>query len=378
LLDGLDRRTGHAALASDYLGESTARGPWARPDRHVAMGATLFRHEALRLIRFRSESDRCECQCCCDDLRRLGLAIAYLPEARSRHDRAASSRCSPHQAPHRDLSSSAKRGPLSLLPGRVLAAFDRRHLERFRRLFLGSLRAAGNQEQVTAVGYGLYPTERRTLARIPGLDVIPRPVGGERPPVRRLRDFQEVVAGWPELTPVAYWDAGDVVFQGALGPLWALVSGHPHQLLAVREPASYPRNPAIRAWTQSIHDPQARRRAFDLLSARPFLNSGFAAGTARTMLTYSREADRLLHSPALRGTSDWGDQTALNLYCHTDPTRWHEVDEGWNYCVHDRRAGEVRIRPDGRIAAGSGTPIHVAHGNALSLPQFVLSQRFGP
>ena len=56
-----------------------------------------------------------------------------------------------------------------------------------------------------------------------------------------------------------------------------------------------------------------------LLKGRHTLNSGFAAGTAGTMLRYLKEADRLLNSPALWGTSDWGDQTAMNLYCRRNP-----------------------------------------------------------
>jgi hypothetical protein len=371
LLEGLHERPGHAALAADYLGESKAHGPWSRPDPHVAMGATLFRRRALGLIRFRSQPGRCECQCCCDDLRRLGLAIAYLPEARARHDPI---RSNGHATGHSHVLSTLS--PSRGLTGRVLAAFDRRHLERFRRLFLGSLRAFGNEEPVTAVGYGLYPSEQRALARARGIELVSLSASQGRPPVRRLRDFQNVLARWPEAARVAYWDAGDVVFQGSLGPLWDLVAAHPDRLLAVREPVGYPTNPAVRAWTTSIHDPVFRRQAFALLSSRPFLNSGFAAGTARAMLAYFREADRLLHSPALRGTTDWGDQTALNLYCHTDPNRWQEIAEGWNFCVHDRRHGEVSIGADGRIRSAKGTPIHVAHGNAFSLPQLVLSRRF--
>jgi hypothetical protein len=303
----------------------------------------------------------------------LGLAIAYLPEARAWHNRTELD----HARPDRGCDHRRSESEVAELPGRVLAAFDRRHVERFRRQFLGSLRAASNAEPVTAVGYGLYPSEQRILARTPGLELVVRPAGGgcvERPPIRRLRDFADVVASWPEATPAAYWDAGDVIFQSRLATLWTLVRSRPGKLLAVREPVSFPHNPAVRAWTQSIHDPQARRRAFTLLSSRPFLNSGFAAGTAQTLLAYFREADRLIHSPDLRGSTDWGDQTALNLYCHSHPERWHEVDQGWNYCVHDRRSGEVHVRPNGRIVSSTGQPIHVVHGNALSLPQMVISR----
>jgi hypothetical protein len=371
LVDGLRTRPAFAALAADYLGESTAHGAWSRPDRHIAMGATLFRRAALSQVRFRSEPNKCECQCCCDDLRRLGLAIAYLPEARARHNRTERvDHAGPKPRCDHRMSDVAE------LPGRVLAAFDRRHFERFRRQFLGSLRGAGSDELVTAVGYGLYPSEQRMLARTPGLELVARPADGARPPIRRLRDFADMVASWPEATPAAYWDAGDVIFQSRLASLWTLVRSHPGKLLAVREPVSFPYNPAVRAWTLSIHDPQARRRAFTLLSSRPFLNSGFAAGTAQTLLAYFREADRSIQAPDLRGSTDWGDQTALNLYCHSHPERWHEVDQAWNYCVHDRRPGEVRVRPDGRIVAASGRPIQVVHGNALSLPQMVISRDF--
>jgi hypothetical protein len=143
-------------------------------------------------------------------------------------------------------------------------------------------------------------------------------------------------------------------------------------LLAVREPSGYPRNSAVTRWSRTIRDPLWRRRAFDLLKVRPFLNSGFAAGTARVMLAYLREAHRMRHSAELRGSTDWGDQMALNLYCHLEPARWLEIDEGWNYCTHDRTRGEVRVEPDGRVASRRGTQIHVTHGNAHSFRNFEL------
>src|SRR5262249_27321549 len=142
---------------------------------------------------------------------------------------------------------------------------------------------------------------------------------------------------------------------------------HPDWLLAVREPTGHPDNPAVAAWTLSIADPRARDRAYGLLTARPFLNSGFAGGTARALSAYLREAVRMLGSADLRGTTDGGDQTALNLYCHRHPGAWLEVEEGWNYCTHGRRPGEMAVRPDGRVVSARGTPIHVVHGNAHSL-----------
>jgi hypothetical protein len=369
LVDGLSHRPAYAALGADYGQECGACG--IGPRGHVSMGATLFRRAALAGVRFRWEPGRCECQCCCDDLRRNGLGIAYLPGAHARH------RAS---RPAAELETAEPKPepepPPTPAAGRILVAFDRRHYDAFRRRFLRSLRASGNAAWVTAVGYGLYPSERRVLERLGRVEVVPLPVDGVMPPVRRLRDFQPVVARWPDDTPVAYWDAGDIHFQGKLDGLWSLVAAHPDRLLAVREPLAHPRNTAVARWTKSITDPAARRFAHDLLTRRPFLNSGFAAGTARALLAYLRAADFLLHSPALRGTSDWGDQTVLNLYCHTDPSRWHEIAATWNYCLLDRRDGEVHFLPDGRIVATDGLPIRALHGHARSLRHHAISRAF--
>lgn len=345
----LQSQPSYGAVAVDYLGQSDGQ---LTP--HVAMGATLFRRAVLQQIRFRAESERCECQCCCDDLRRLGYGICYLPRLRARHLEKGTGLFSAPGAGH------------------ILAALDRRHREKFRRQFLGSLRRAGNDERVHVIAYGFYPSEVGALAGQPGVTVRAKPDSRVMPPVRRLLDFQEVVAGLPSDAPVAYWDAADVFFQDRLAPLWETARQHPDRLLAVREPNSYPGNAAIPAWCLSIRDPDWRARAFQLLQQYPFLNSGFAAGTARALLQYLREAHRLRHGPELTGSRDWGDQMALNLYCHLDPQRWREIDEGWNYCAHDRATGEVVVRPDGRITSRRGVPIHVVHGNAHSLRKLEL------
>jgi hypothetical protein len=81
LIDELDRRPSFAALAADYLGER-CEGQIAP---HVSMGATVFRRQALEKIHFRWEETRCECQCCCDDLRRLHWGIDYCRSSLARH-----------------------------------------------------------------------------------------------------------------------------------------------------------------------------------------------------------------------------------------------------------------------------------------------------
>jgi hypothetical protein len=371
LAEGLRQRPGFAALAADYLGETSPYpDAWQYP-RHVGMGATLFRRDVLASLAFRWEPGKCECQCCCDDLRRAGFGIGYLPGARARHERL-------DRADHSSLpageSTGHGGGPKPPSPdGRVFTAFDRNHFHRFRRQFLRTLRSSGNREVVTAVAYGLRPSEQRVLASIHGVEAVTLPANGVVPAIRRLRDFQDVVARWPPETPAAYWDAGDILFQDRLVGLWDQVRANPDKLLAVREPRGYPGNPAVGDWTRTIWDPAARRRAFELLATNPFLNGGFAAGTARALLAYFREGHRLRHSSALRGTADWGDQVAMNLYCHSDPRRWQEVAEGWNYCLFMRRPGEYHVRTDGRIESRSGIVIYVAHGNCRTLVKHELS-----
>jgi hypothetical protein len=361
LLDELWHCPGYGAVAANYLGESRS----GHPDRHIAMGATLFRRQVLRHIRFRWEDGHCECQCCCDDLRQLGFGIGYVAGARARHLARADTLCHPNSA-GQDGEAPARREL-----GRVLAAFDRNHYSGFRRRFLVSFRSAGNTEWVTAVTYGLEPSETRALEAMERVEVVARPGGSLSPAVRRLRDFQDVLAPWDPQTPVAYWDAADVVFQGRLDPLWARVRQYPHQILAVREPLGHPGNSAVRNWTLSIAGRFARQEAFRLLATNPFLNAGFLAGTAGSLLRYLQYADRLRNTPPVNTTTDWGDQTVLNLYCHANPEVWQEVEESWNYCLCNRDLSETYRREDGRYVNRHHVPIHVVHGNAhtLSFPR---------
>jgi hypothetical protein len=365
LVEGMLRRPGFAALAADYNGDmSEGWGHWDYPP-HVGMGATLFRREPLEELTFRWNPERCECQCCCDDLRGAGFGIGYLMGAEAWHRPLKAQRAEfvrdLHPAPSLETAAAPAMSRVPTLGGRVLAAFDRRHFRLFRSRFLESLRSSGNSEQVTVVGYGLFPSEQRLLEQS-GVEVVSAPRDGH-PAVRRLRDFQGVVARWPKDTPVAYWDAGDVLFQGRLGPLWDLVRTYPDQLLATREHVAFLPNPGPRHWVESIWDSDARKRAMDLFSDRPVMNSGFAAGTARAMLRYFREAERLRNSPALLGSSDWGDQTVLNLYYRSNHSACREIATGWNFCLVGLGSRDFRVHQDGRFERLDGEPLHVVHGN---------------
>ncbi len=229
-----------------------------------------------------------------------------------------------------------------------------------------TLRASGNREPITAVAYGLYPSERARLEAA-DVEVVAIPENGVHPSIRRLHDFAEVVARWPEDTPVAHWDAGDVFFQGPLASLWELVRAHPDRLLLAREPVNIGESPLIRLWTRTIHDPAARRHVFELLSTTRYLNAGFAAGTARAFLRHLPEVHRLRNSVALAGTLDWSDQTAMNLYCHANPESWHELPDAWNFCISSRDPSTYRFRADRRCERPGGESIHVVHGTGGTL-----------
>jgi hypothetical protein len=219
---------------------------------------------------------------------------------------------------------------------------------------------------VTAVVYGLNPGERALLAAEPGVEVVAFPENGVSPSRRRLRDFQDVISQWPEDTPVAYYDAGDVLFQDRLEPLWELVRDNPGTLLVAPEPLSYPENHVIQSWSDQIVDQNARLRAFEIMSTHVFLNGGFVAGTASALLRYLCESDHLLNSSALHGVGEWGDQPALNLYCHTHPRDWMAVSASWNYALAGRAPRDYRVGPEGRLERSSGERIFVVHGNAES------------
>lgn len=375
LYHALSIRPDHSAFAADYLGEMN------KGTGHVAMGATLFRRAALSKIPFRWEKDKCECLCWCQDARRKGIHINYLPTAQARHlsgqtfdahHSAAKTQNDTVACTSPSATETTSANPDLIRNAKILVAFNRRDVGRFKDVFLKTLRTQGNHQEVVVVGYGLYPSECRRLSANAGVRVIPKAPNGEMPPVRRISDFGEITATYDSQTPVAYWDASDVLFQGRLDSLWQTTQVYPDKILAVREPKGYPYNRAIKGWTHSIKDPQMRQRAFQMFATNPFLNSGFAAGTAATMTKYFREATRLRNSPELHGTTDWGDQTALNIYCHTDKTRWQEVSQTWNYCVHDRKYGEIHVTPNGIVTCKSEPSITVVHGNAKSLPKMAL------
>ena len=79
LVLGLIFNPHHAAFAIDYQCSEPA------PASHVAMGSMMLVRPVLEQLHFRAEPGRCECACCCADLRRMGYAVDYLPRLRAEH-----------------------------------------------------------------------------------------------------------------------------------------------------------------------------------------------------------------------------------------------------------------------------------------------------
>jgi hypothetical protein len=219
---------------------------------------------------------------------------------------------------------------------------------------------------VIVVGYGLTIEQQQWLARQPGIDGLLHPGNRTHAAIRRLHDLQDAVRRLPADAPLACWDAGDCLFQARLDPLWRLVAANPGRLLCCGEPTRYPENRAILSWTRTIRDGASRSRAFELFSTNEWVNAGFVAGTASVLSRYFAAAARI-RTEILAGTTDFGDQTALNYYCHSQPDRWRQIESGWNYCLCSRSPSSYHVRSDGRFEAANGEPIHVVHGNARSL-----------
>lgn len=207
LVTFLNANSLYGAAAADYLGEHRP----GRPSFHVAMGATIFRRASLSKFEFRWEADKCECKCCCDDLRRRFVGIDYVPNAKATH-------IAREKTDQRHSAAESEATSCHAEP-RIFVALDRAHFNRLCSQFLASWRASGNQEYVSVIAYGFYSTQLRKLARLPNIDVRAFADSARPPMLRRLEDFQGIVERLPPDSPVAFWDAGDAMFQQSLKPL---------------------------------------------------------------------------------------------------------------------------------------------------------------
>lgn len=366
LIYELERLPDWGAMAADYLGQSNPSGTG-----HVSMGATLFRREALAEIDFRHESNKCECRCCCEDLEFFGWRIGYLPSAHATHLKA---------TPTIETGkSSSNSNEANQSTGVIMSAMNAAHFERFYQVFLKSLVATGNNYPVFVAGYGLSKQQIRRLAKRQEVaEVLNIPETRLCPGVLRVRDFQTFLSQLAPSDNVAWYDAGDVLFQSAIGSIWNIVTANPDKLLAVQEPKSYPENWAVSVWPTRIPNLQLRQSVFELISANPFYNSGFVASTVKTMSRYLSYAERFLTITQLWEEQPM-DQLAFNCYIHQRPSEFMEIDEAWNYCLAFRGRGKIRRRersdsdwhPDlamiPRFLDSKGDTIRVVHGNANML-----------
>jgi hypothetical protein len=90
------------------------------------------------------------------------------------------------------------------------------------------------------------------------------------------------------------------------------------------------------------------------------------------MRRYLQGAEQLLNSSAIQGSSDWGDQTAMNLYCHSNPDTWREIPSGWNYCLVGLSPKDYQFGLDGQTQRLDGDPLYVVHGAGGTLRRWDL------
>lgn len=336
------------ALGADYLGERNPNGA----SKHVAMGATLFRREILAKFAFRCKQDSCECQCMADDLRKNVLEIDHSQRTTAIHlDKSPEAEPSEPESPMEDRPA-----PI------VLTAFDRSHMPLFVGQFLRHFRAHGNRNTVHAVTYGLRPKDVRALERLLAVEVHPHSYTTEYIYRRRMLGFQKVLSSVCPKTPVAYWDAGDVIFQRSLTVLWDLVNDSPDKLLVVEEPKDYPNNIGQRRWINKIRDTRSRANAFELLRGRRIVNGGFIAGAAGLMKQHFEESWKLSNGELLGAGG--GDQVILNVLKYRNADRFQVIDETWNYCLGGRSGRECKVRNGRFVDVLNQRTVSVVHGNA--------------
>ena len=248
----------------------------------------------------------------------------------------------------------------------ILVAFDRNHYRGFITRFLSSLRNAGNAEQVVAVTYGLA---RHDIVRLEqfGVHVVNQPNGELSPAIRRLTDFQVALRDVPDDTPVAHWDAADVVFQRKLSPLWRLVEENRHHNLVVTEPTRYGVCRSNTSWVNTIRRPRERQLAQRLLDQQPVVNGGFAAGTAGVFAESMRMMAELYPRFVSRNQ---GDQTVRNIFFRANRDLVKVISSDWNYCLRGSNMANARERQGVIVHRDTGEPIRVVHGIARRLEPF--------
>ena len=357
LLANLEQRPAIGALAAWYRNEHALE---YEQRRHVTMGATLFRRSALNQIRFRTRPGWCECLCCCVDLRSRGIGIGYLPGLKAEHIKLKTQHAI-------NNNSNSKQY--------VLAGFDGRHLKLFQTLFLPSLRESGNNETVLAVTSGLTSSERRGLhqsGNVAAMDV--RVKGSRHIATDRFKHFAEILRDIPRGSKVAFWDAGDVVFQKSLKGLWKQVEENTSKVAVVAEPWSHRTISARDQWISTTrelsHEIELRR----ILRHKPIINGGFAAGYVEPMRHFLLGTDRWIHSPKLRGTGSFN-QIAMGSHCFTSNCHVF-VDAGWNYCLAGRPTADAYVAKDGNLTdRKTQRRIAVVHGNGKTLARYNIRPR---
>ena len=195
----------------DVLGQSCA----GVPATHVGIGATLFRRDALDLVTFRWEPGRCECICCCDDLRKQLIGIDYADGL---------------VADHVDIGSQswAANNSEHLVPC-IFAQVRRSNVSGFMKL-LRELRGVSTGERLLVDAVELSPSQLARL-RVAGVEIIPKTSQEQTSKEQPMSDTIRVLDGLHSLTPIGYFqDFGEVSIECSLSAIWTCVSSNPSRV----------------------------------------------------------------------------------------------------------------------------------------------------
>ena len=281
LLEELKQQPIFGAMAADALGDTAT----ANQSDHVGVGVTLFRRSALDRIEFRWEPQKCECLCACEDLRHQMIGIGYANGLTAEHIEIGSGTW--HQARDRARESSPAPDPA------ILCVVGRHNVSRFSFQFVPSLRAAGNEEQVVVLAYGLPPSQQRSLRHLANVQVWPyRRNGPEAAMLKEESLVGDALTRLDPRTPLATWSAGKTIFQHRLTPLWERLEAAPGSVLVT--------DIAQVAGQEMTHEI-------------------FFASTAGTMQS-------VLDS----GTSTWLAK-AITDDLRENPHRFKQIPQAWNY-----------------------------------------------
>jgi hypothetical protein len=242
-------------------------------------------------------------------------------------------------------------------PHAILTASDANCGDFLARHWLRSLRCNVDTREIDVIvlDFGLEPRQK---AELPGVEVVPvepakRVNVARRRAIARLlesRDYDQVLVV----------DAGDLVFQGDVSPLF---TADRDRFRGVPERYPIPLAPFLRG-----APPDLRRRLRARLRDHPMVNGGFLLAPAAEWIA--------LGKATLPFASDVAhDQPLVSLVLHE--RGFVPLADTWNFVLWTAR--ERFTIEDGRFRGGDGATLQVVHNTGLRAPFRVIADfGYGP